>query len=332
MTRFENLPPREYRDQSLENSYSACSSRDLMEIAISGVTGLAVGAALMYLFDPETGEDRRGRLADTASSALGATSGALSSAAMGAGEYVTDIKDRLTGGHTWSDVADDYRGRLGSTFQTARKAVAPYVGAKATRGYLSGLRGSARSGYRGASRSASRYMPHVHWGDEGHGISGTTATVGVVGALALGCVAMYLMDPRTGAGRRSYLMQKAGRLIRDTGQLARATGRHLANKSYGASHRARGMMSAEQVDDRTLEQRIRSQLGHFGNVSDLTVTVNGGCAVLKGRCGSSDVENLVAAAQSVRGVQRVVCEMQTDSFSASAPQSNLGSTQSPTAL
>ena len=103
----------------------------------------------------------------------------------------------------------------------------------------------------------------------------------------------------------------------------------MANKSYGASNRARSMMTTEQVDDRTLEQRIRSQLGHFGNVSELTVAVNGGCAVLRGRCGTAEVENLVAAAQSVRGVQRVVCEMQTDSFSASA---NPQSSQSPTAI
>ena len=307
MTRFES--PNQY-----DQSSSGTGAKDLIEIAVAGATGLAVGAAMMYLFDPETGQQRRERIAERAHSALESTTETLGSA----GEYVSDLGSRFTGSSSWSDVADDYKGRIGSTLDSAKKAVLPYLGAKARRGYMK----SARSGYRDASKSARGYLPHLRFGDEA-GVSGTTATAGALGALALGCAAMYLFDPRQGRGRRSYLMDKLTHLVKETGQLARATGQHLANKSQGIAHSARSKMSGEQVDDRTLESRVRSQLGHFGNISDLDVQSLGGTVILRGRCADSEIANLVAAAEAVRGVQRVRCELQAYGLN---PQSSINPT------
>ncbi len=322
MTRFQNLPPQENRDsKSSPTSASNCAgSKDMIELAISGITGLAVGAGLMYIFDPEAGSQRRERIGDAAHSAFDATTGSISGVAGGVGEYVSDLTSRMGGGHhTWSDVADDYRGRIGSTLESAKSVIAPYIGAKARRGYMSSVRDHASSGYRGASKSASRYVPRVHFGDQDHGFSKTTAGIGAVGALALGCAAMYFLDARNGAARRSFVLDKAVRLFKDTGDLARATGRHIANRSRGMAHSARSKMTTEQVDDQTLEQRIRSQLGHFGNVRQLDVTVMNGVAIIRGHCSQPDIQNMVAAAGAVRGVQRVQCELQATG-STIAPQ------------
>src|SRR4051812_18048546 len=112
MTRFES--PNQY-----DASSSGTGAKDLIEIAVAGVTGLAVGAAMMYLFDPETGQDRRERIAETAHSALDSTTETLGSA----GEYVSDLGSRFAKSSSWSDVADDYKGRIGSTLDSAKKAV-----------------------------------------------------------------------------------------------------------------------------------------------------------------------------------------------------------------
>ena len=153
MTRFENHP---------QQSQEQCSmgSRDLIEIAVSGISGLAIGAALMYLFDPETGEDRRQRVANVAGSAFDAAS----SAASNVGGYVSDavgsIRDSVGSS---SDIADDYTGRIRSTWESARDAVSSYIPSdprKQARGYLSDLSSRGRS----IRKSASGYIPSVRFG------------------------------------------------------------------------------------------------------------------------------------------------------------------------
>jgi gas vesicle protein len=229
------------RRKQASNSRRHSLATDVMEVAVSGIGGLAIGAALMYLFDPQVGQKRREKVREAAHSAVDASTGALSSlasgvttAASGVSEQVGELTDRL---HHLGDTRDEYTGRIGSAYRGIRGSVGDY---------LEDLADKARSQFRGASRSARQYsksLPTVQMTSrESEGFSGTTTAVSAVGALAVGCAAMYFLDPRQGRSRRAYVMQKAGKLVREAGQMARATGRHLANKSKGYYHEASQMM------------------------------------------------------------------------------------------
>ncbi len=254
MTRYQSGSKR--KASTLRNGHSLTT--DVMEMAATGLGGLAIGATLMYLFDPETGQKRRDRVGEVAHSAFDTTGQALSSLTSGAssmasgvGEYVSDLSGRMD----VSGARDEYGGRIGSAYRGIRGAVGEYLG---------DLTDKAQSHYRGASKSARRYsksLPSIPslrvTTRETDGFSGTATALSAFGALALGCAAMYFLDPRQGHGRRTYVTQKAGKFVRETGQMARATGRHLANKSRGYYHEA-----SKMVPD------VGSKLGNMMGSSD----------------------------------------------------------------
>src|SRR5690242_2063527 len=97
-----------YNDQT-QQGCSFPSSRDLMEIAACTIGGAAIGAAVMYLFDPEVGSKRREALSDVAGSALESTTESLSSIADRVRDRASDwgshISDQVA---SLKDQASDY--------------------------------------------------------------------------------------------------------------------------------------------------------------------------------------------------------------------------------
>ena len=202
------------------------------------LAGAGIGAGLMYLFDPYEGAHRRQQLADRAAGAMESTGDALGSAwesvsqrAADAGstlaEHLPDTSDLTQRGRRWLHRASD------SAQQTA-------------------------SGWLDSARSSLPSLPQRRRPTD---ISVTTAGVGAAGLLALGLGAMWLLDPGRGRGRRAWIGQKATRLLHETGDFMRATGRHLANKSKGYYYETRSAAecamssitgeSAEQPDPST---------------------------------------------------------------------------------
>jgi hypothetical protein len=57
-----------------------------------------------------------------------------------------------------------------------------------------------------------------------------------VSTLLAGAGAMWLFDPDRGRARRAWIGQKMTRVLHEVGDFARATGRHLRNKSKGYYH------------------------------------------------------------------------------------------------
>src|SRR5262249_35945104 len=60
-----------------------------------------------------------------------------------------------------------------------------------------------------------------------------------LGTLLIGAGAMWLFDPDRGRARRAWIGQKITRAVNEMGDFARATGRHLPNKSNAHAPRIR---------------------------------------------------------------------------------------------
>src|SRR4051794_18790417 len=104
----------------------------LIENTMSLLGGAGVGAALMYLFDPDLGEQRRHDVRDVAGQALSSTGEALHSTAHGAadtarsvasriGDYAHSLADSAGGqASSWTDRAADM---AAGAYSSARKAM-----------------------------------------------------------------------------------------------------------------------------------------------------------------------------------------------------------------
>jgi osmotically-inducible protein OsmY len=127
--------------------------------------------------------------------------------------------------------------------------------------------------------------------------------------LAFGLMTMYLSDPVSGRRRRARL---------------RAGGRRMAGNALAVSrrklrdfgHRARGLIAKTlpkadvEVDDVTLLQRIRSELGHaIHRPRSLELDVHHGQVVLRGSVAAGQARALLTCLQQIPGVREVRNEM-----------------------
>jgi gas vesicle protein len=208
----------------------ASSSPGLWTAAIGIAGGIGVGAAVMYLLDPNQGERRRQRLAQKASDAAHGAWDTVSEHAAGAGAALASAMPAVGGKvmehlHGAGDRAEDARHAASGWMRSARARLSDRVAA-------------------------------VNPFDRHHiAPAAIAATSTGLAALAIGATAMYLFDPTCGRGRRAWIGQKVHRVVHETGHFMRATGRHLANKGQGYYHETRS--AAEGAVDSAM-----SKLGH----------------------------------------------------------------------
>jgi len=220
------------------------SKRDWIEAGVSLVGGAGIGAALMYIFDPEAGEKRRSNARSSAESVF-ASAG-----------------DRLGG--TWnslSDRAEDVAqsisasaGRLASTARqmasNARDNVESYTDNAADRAtaYGKNASGAARGYAKSAEHAARSWMGR----EESHPYR-TAAEIlaGSIGALALGAGVMFMMDPAQGRRRRAMIRDKAVHAAKETSRYVERKTHHIENKAKGAVANARHLMAEVQGENTT---------------------------------------------------------------------------------
>jgi len=147
-------------------------------------------------------------------------------------------------------------------------------------------------------------------GESGHMLeNGLNKGLWVLGGLGLGAGLMYLFDPERGKQRRALLRDKCVHAYNQTGQTVGDIGgtfRDLGNRTYGILSEATSLFNREGVDDKTLEERVRSQIGHsVSNASLIEVTANDGEVVLSGSVPSDELEDLLLRAFRVRGVKDI---------------------------
>jgi uncharacterized membrane protein len=132
----------------------------------------------------------------------------------------------------------------------------------------------------------------------------------LLGGLGIGAGLMYLLDPERGRQRRATARGKAAHVL---GAGGTALGRSLGRASRDLAHRSRGLAAEagarlrhEPVEDRVLEDRVRSKMGRFvSHPHAIEVLADDGEVTLAGEILDSEVAGLLAAVRSVRGVRKV---------------------------
>jgi len=131
----------------------------------------------------------------------------------------------------------------------------------------------------------------------------------VLGGL-FGAVAEYLLDPARGHARRAGLRERSAAAGRRSVKRARRTATRNAAYLRGRAHRVGHRLSPSHapVDDRTLVDRVRSEVfgrRRFGHLS-VNIDAVDGVVTLRGQLDDPDtIRALAVAVGKVAGVRRV---------------------------
>lgn len=254
---------------------------------LSLIGGAGLGAALMYLFDPEQGERRRAQLGETASGALqGAAerfSGTWQDLAHRAGDLSEQLKAHAAGladsasdaagqatdsatsmgqslldrarrlGQAIADTASDYASRAGSA-TSAASGYASDARSRAAdvaddyRSRAADYVSSARSQLRRLTGAAEDYTDQ---GPSAGAIAGYS--ISAVGALALGAAAWYLLDPQHGRERRDMVSEKLSGVLDQTGGAFRSTGQYLRDQFNSLTSELKDRMGSNRPEGNEFE-------------------------------------------------------------------------------
>ena len=134
---------------------------------------------------------------------------------------------------------------------------------------------------------------------------GNTALAMIAGA-AFGGVMMYLADPNRGNSRRASVRQKMAHRVREFGCVTDKGVRDLRNRTRGILAEAWSSIKTERVPDEVLMDRVRAKIGRaVSHPSEIEVTAKNGTIALYGPVLENEMDHLIAAAHSVRGVHSI---------------------------
>jgi hypothetical protein len=136
---------------------------------------------------------------------------------------------------------------------------------------------------------------------------GTTAAVA---GIATGAALMYLLDPDRGRRRRARLRDKMTRAAHTSVEAMGVAGRDLAHRTTGAAARVQRAVRQETVDDDTLRERVRAQLGRFvSHPRAIEVSAANGVVTLRGPILQAEVTRLLRAVERIPGVREIAPEL-----------------------
>lgn len=132
----------------------------------------------------------------------------------------------------------------------------------------------------------------------------------LVGA-GLGAALSFILDPQAGGRRRALARDSMVRASRKTRDGIDAAARDIANRTRGIAAATRGRLSREEVDDWRLIERVRARLGRAcSHPHAIDVDAVDGEVTLRGPILSSEVDSLLSAVATVRGVRTVINELE----------------------
>ena len=145
-------------------------------------------------------------------------------------------------------------------------------------------------------------------------------------ALGVGVGLMFMLDPQAGRRRRKLVGDKLRRFSRQAGDRAEAWGKMASDHAQGFVAETTARLRDEAVDDRTLEQRVRAELGRaMTHVRNVIVEARDGCVTLRGDVLEPEAGAALAAARSTRGVRSVEDALQRHAEAGRVPSLQGGS-------
>ena len=129
----------------------------------------------------------------------------------------------------------------------------------------------------------------------------------VVGSLALGAAAMYVLDPDKGRRRRAIASDKARRFVANAGSLASIAARDVTYRMQGVRVQARRLFGRGGVpDDLVLIERLRAKMGRVvSNPHAIQIGAHDGRVTLSGPILASEAQPLLHVVRSAPSVSEV---------------------------
>ncbi len=134
-------------------------------------------------------------------------------------------------------------------------------------------------------------------------------------SFALGAGLMYLFDPERGRRRRAMVRDKLIWATHKLNDAVDATSEDLEHRAQGTAAEAVGwvreVVLRRPVDDDVLVERVRARLGRVAwHPGAIEVMAHNGRVTLRGQVLAREVDAILAAARSVRGVRAVINELE----------------------
>lgn len=129
----------------------------------------------------------------------------------------------------------------------------------------------------------------------------------LMGGVALGAAAMYILDPDRGRRRRAVLRDKLRSSLGDAGDLARVSARDAGHRAQGIGAVVRRLFSpVGPTDDLVLIERVRARMGRVvSHPHAIQIGARAGRVVLSGPILANEAPRLIRAVRSVWGVLEV---------------------------
>jgi uncharacterized membrane protein len=161
----------------------------------------------------------------------------------------------------------------------------------------------------------------------------TTDTAALLGALGLGAALMYFLDPSRGRRRRALVRDQVRHAVRKGEHGMEATVNDLTNRAHGLAAEARNRFREDDPTDDVLVARVRSELGRVcSHPRAVIVTALDGVVTLSGPVLEHEVDNVVAAARSARGVTSVENRLEVHEEPGNVPSLQGGATRTGTRM
>jgi osmotically-inducible protein OsmY len=124
--------------------------------------------------------------------------------------------------------------------------------------------------------------------------------------VGVGATLMYMLDPDRGGRRRALVRDQLVGASNKAGMYAGKFSRDISNRAQGLVAETRARFRGEEVPDDVLVERVKAELGrHPVHHRALDITAREGRVSLRGPALASEVDELISAVSSVRGVTGV---------------------------
>ncbi len=125
--------------------------------------------------------------------------------------------------------------------------------------------------------------------------------------LGVGAGAMFILDPDRGKRRRALVRDQVTHLANSSTEAIEKRSRDLRNRVSGIIADTKSRFAGEPVPDEKLVDRVSAKLGRYPiHQRSINVEANDGTVTLSGDTLAKELETLIGAVQSVRGVKEVV--------------------------